>query len=490
MLFKSHSSHPSLFRWSVIIVGLAVLLRVGYFFLNFEAHNRQIVPTIKGDDGYYELTENLVAGRGFVNDPAPLPPVTPNPLRPPLWPLMAALCKWIGGNWLIALCLLLMGSSIPLLGMRLVPLLTHHIGLRGEADVRRLTIWVGFLLACEPYSILLSTIMYTETSFTFLFLIGLYFLFSYLLNATWRRIVWAAVFLGLACLIKPTIQYAWFLIPAFIVGREMLMLYTKGERWQRVGRRTIAHAGVFAVLFLLILTPWLIRNQKEFGVIGMSAQPAYNLYIYLVPTVRAFAQHTDFKTEYDAFIIKTGFDENMITLATSKHYSAEALAILRHYPGALLKNAVVSTVTFFTHDGMLTVLQYAGVYLPKVIQKPVLALLFSQPLALLSLLMHVAFSPLGIVMVMRLFWYGVTLGLVLGFISVYRSSADWKKALSSSQGFAFLMMLYFVLTTMINGLGVNARFRVPLLTILFTFSCFGLYRLYQWGILYLRRSPR
>jgi cell division protein FtsI/penicillin-binding protein 2 len=40
-----------------------------------------------------------------------------------------------------------------------------------------------------------------------------------------------------------------------------------------------------------------------------------------------FTQHTDFKTEYDAFIIKTGFDENTVINGTAKSLQAVSVPV-------------------------------------------------------------------------------------------------------------------------------------------------------------------
>ncbi len=475
--------HTLSWKWQVGIVGLALAVRLVYFFLNYQAHDGNIVATMKGDDGYYEITQNIVLGRGFVNDIPPAPPVTPNPLRPPLWPLMAALGEIIGGHWVVVVMMLAMGSLIPLLGARLVPFIAEHAGLRGDAAIRRLSLWVAFALIVEPYSILLSTIMYTETSFTFFFLIGLGFLFAYMRGATWRRIVWAAFFLGLACLIKPTIQYAWLLVPAFLIVREIMH---GGFVWQKV-RVPVIQAVMFSLIFSLLLAPWIIRNHREFGVYGMSAQPAYNLYTYLVPTVRALRNHTNFAIEHKVVFDQPGFDDNFITLSTSKHYSDEALQILKGYKKELAQTVLLSSLTFFTHDGMLTVLQYAGVIVENRLSKPAIQVLTESPVQFVRLVASYMASPAILIIVVRLTWYALLVGLIAGFVVLYcADKKKWYEKLFTTNGFVALLTLYFVLTTTINGLGVNARFRVPLLALIFTVSFIGLHRLYETTRLYLR----
>lgn len=470
-------------KWKIGIVLLALFVRAIYFFLNYQAHDGNLVAAMKGDDGYYELSQNILLGRGFVSDVPPEPPINPNPLRPPLWPMLAALAEYIGGHWVVVAVLFIMGSLVPLLGARIVPLIVEHAGLRGEADVRRITQWVALMLVFEPYSVFLSTVMYSETSFTFFFLIGLYFLLAYIRAASWRRIVWAAVFLGLACLIKPTIQYAWVLVPAFVLTVE---LFRSGMR-SAMMRTVLFQSVTFSLIFSAVLMPWIIRNYREFGVYGMSAQPAYNLYTYLVPTVRALRNNTSFAIEHRVVFAQPGFNDSNITLTTSDTYTKEAFHILKDYKKELVKNIFISGFTFFTHDGILTVLQYAGVIVENRLSKPALQLFLDSPRSFVVVMMTYATSPAALIIGMRLIWFMIALGFVAGVcVLLWGEKGKRYARLLGAQGFVLFLTLYFLVTTTINGLGVNARFRVPILTIIFTVSCIGLRRLYGAARLYLR----
>ena len=195
---------------------------------------------------------------------------------------------------------ILIASFIPVLGIYIA---RHLIP-------ERYAICVGFLLALEPYSILLSFILYTETCFTFLFLIFLIFLFRYMKEQTIRNAIWSRVFLGLATLVKPTVQYLPIIIP-------IIMLYFFRKQLKI---SLLKHLLIFLAVFSLLITPWVYRNYKEFGKFGMSAQPAFNLYVYLVPTVLSYDNHTSFKTELDTLLKKDSFDLNKINLSNNYYY--------------------------------------------------------------------------------------------------------------------------------------------------------------------------
>ena len=159
---------------------------------------------------------------------------------------------------------ILIGSIIPLLGMHIV----NKVIPSNEDEYYR---WGSSRIRTVLNSF--SSILYTETFFIFLFFIFLLFFLDYFKNNTYRNIIWAALFLGLATLTKPTVQYLPVAIPFLCCGISEKT--SPGE--------VIMQIAVFIGIFMLTIAPWLYRNYKEFGVVGMSAQPAFNLYVYLVP---------------------------------------------------------------------------------------------------------------------------------------------------------------------------------------------------------------
>ncbi len=436
----------------IAIFLLAVAVRSLLFFINLDHNQGDLITTIRGDDGYYEISKSLVEGIGFGHlDASGL--FVPNPLRPPVYPFfIAGILYFFKSYWVVLVTQILIASMIPVLGMYIV---------RKFTQVKALVYITGVLLALEPYAILFSFIFYTETLFIFLFFIFLLFFLSYFKDNSWRNIIWSAVFLGLAVLVKPTIQYLPIVIPLFLLWH-----FRKSPL-----KKTITQLVVFVGVFMLVISPWLYRNYKEFGVVGMSAQPAFNLNIYLVPSVLSIENKTSFAIELRNIEKKEGFDQNNITLATSDYYVKQAVDVLKEHPVALLKSIGITSVTFFTHDGMLTVLQYSGYTPQNYLSRPALLMLFDDFSGLVIAIKGVISSPMVLVLLVRVFWIIMTL---LFFVGVVRFLRDKKP--NTLVIFALFLVMYFVATTAINGLGVNARFRMPVNVFIFFFATYGFLR--------------
>lgn len=437
------------YKIEIVIFILALLARSILFSINLHANDYNILNTIHGDDGYYEISQGILSGYGFTGELKY--PNSPNPLRPPLWPYMIAFIVWIFGNyWAVAIFEIIIGSLIPVLGFIIAKRLFGN---------NKIALGTGIMMALEPYSVLLSSLLYSETIFTFLFLIFVYFLIKYFENRTDRNLIWMVVFMSLATIAKVTIQY----IPIVLVIVIAFVSYKESKKinWKAV-------IIVFGIFYLFIF-PWLYRNYAEFGKIGMSAQPAFNLYVYLVPTVLSIDNQTSFADEHMKFVRKGNFDENNINLANGEYYTKIAVAILLDHKFALIKSGLTTLVTFFTHDGLVTILQNAHIILQGS-GKPALSMLLDNPL---NFIKYVILNSGGfglLIIVTRVVWIIVT-GFF--FFGVYRY-LKWNR-LSPSIFMVLFLVAYFALTTAINGLGVNARFKVPILVFIFSFALYGLF---------------
>jgi len=441
----------SQYKWETVVFCVALILRLVLFSVNLNHNDGDLLKTIHGDDGYYELSQNILAGNGFSFDSEP--PYRPNPLRPPVWPYLIAGTASIGGYWLVFVLQILMGSLIPVFAMVLARRIFNE----------RIGRWTGLLIAIEPYSILLSFILYTETCFIFFFLLSLIHLMRFIEDRDATQGVLAGLILGLAILVKPTVQFFPILIPLFLL-----------IAWRKSLTKNLVMKIVFiGVLAGLVMTPWIYRNKVEFGVWGMSAQPAFNLYVYLVPTVLSIDNKTNFQTESEIFVAREDSDGSTITLANAQEYKDMAMEVLTEHKSALIKSTFITLVTFFTHDGMLTVLQYSGITFDNILTTPALSLI-AHPTELVRTISHYATSPAILIPIVRLLWVSVTLLMLWGIVTLFR-----RREMNADRILALLIVLYFTATTAINGLGVNARFRVPILVYIFSFALYGLFTL--WG---------
>ncbi|HEU5114899.1 MAG TPA: glycosyltransferase family 39 protein [Candidatus Paceibacterota bacterium] len=442
-------------RLEVAIFIVALVARLALFFVVFAHNHYNLLDSIHGDDGYYEISQGILAGHGFTWDT--VPPFSPNPLRPPVWPFAIAFFAGVFKTyWAVFAFEMILGAFIPVLSFLAAEKLFG----------RRAGKWTGFMLSFEPYLVLFSFLLYTETMFIFLFLIGFLFLIKYFSDKSIRALVWMTVFFGLATLVKPTIEYMPFLLALIMI----FAAWREGGKAMLKDKQLWTHIALAFAVFGAIIAPWVCRNYREFGAIGMSAQPAYNLYVYLMPTVLAIDEHSTFDAEQAKYVRVDGFsDTESITLATGDAYSKKAISVILDHKKALVESGLVSLVTFFTHDGALTVLGYAGIIVPNTMSRPAIGLI-AHPVELIRAIGKYIVGPGAIILILRLFWVVVTVLFIWGVWKYFK-----KEGAAPAAGAALLLVLYFALTTAINGFGVNARFRMPVDAFILGFALYGLF---------------
>jgi 4-amino-4-deoxy-L-arabinose transferase-like glycosyltransferase len=434
----------------LIIFAVALFARLILFSINFHYEHYNLVNTIHGDDGYYEISKDLSLGHGFSGMLAP--PYQPNALRTPIYPWFIALGLIIFKSyWVVIALQILFGSFIPVFGYRIASKVTSS---------KSISLWTGLALSLQPYLILFSSIFYTETLFIFFFLIFILFFIHYLEKKDSNLLFWSAFFLGIATLTKTTVQY----LPILLI--PLIFFHFKN----RIALKKIwSHILLFLFVFMVTLAPWLYRSYKLYGVIGMSAQPAFNLYVYYIPSILALEHGTSFDAELKKNVAPAEADGHVIDLSNSSMYTHKALAVIKQHPKGIILSAFVTFVTFFTHDGMLTVLQHAGYTPQSLLSAPALSLLFKHPLGLIIEIAKVIKSPLILIILVRIFWIVLS---ILFFIGIVHAWFDRGKR-NALLAFCIILVAYFCLTSMVAGLGINARYRMPVEPFLFIYAAIG-----------------
>lgn len=387
------------------------------FFLSLAVHavlfasmvhiNGSVVETVRVDDGYFELAQNVLAGNGFSWSAEP--PYAPNPLRTPGYVYILAGLMGAFGVTGAALVQMVLASAIPLLGMYIARAVTHSGGIG---------IFTGAVLALDPTLALLSFQFYTDTLFLLLILPWFLLIFRYFKKRDMLTLAVSALVLGFAILVRPVAQYIPLLLVPFILWH-----FRKNE-W----RRGAVHSAVLLLIVGALVTPWVLRNVQVFGTPGLSAQTPFVLYTNLAPAVLSVANGTDFQDEADTFLTPEEYSGNAITLTNGGTYTEKAVAITREHPVAALFVFGKSLFTFFTNDGFYTLLARLG---------------------------HAPWNFLPLLIVMRLIWIGITLAALFG-ACVY-----FFKKRSPQTLLVLLLVPYFALTSTIAAFGTNPRYRLP-----------------------------
>lgn len=407
------------YRAEIIVGLLALAAHLACFAFVLHANDGSVLNTVRGDDGYFELAKNVLAGNGFSWGSSA--PYAPNPLRTPGYVYALSGLLGIFGVTGAALIQLALASAIPIFGMWIA---------RRISASQKIGYLAGAILALDPTLALLSFQFYTETLFLLLFLPWLLLTFRYLERRDVVTLALSATFLGFAILTKTSVQYVPLIFVPFILWQF------NNVEW----RRGLAHVGIYLLIVGAILTPWVLRNTYTFGVPGMSAQTPFVLYTNLAPAVLSVAKGSDFLQERETFMTPAEYKGDAITLANGSDYRKRAIDIVLAHPVEAVYVAGKSLVTFFTNDGFYTLLVRGG-YNPH------------------------EFLPL--IIVARLLWVAITLAAFVGAL-VYLLRQRSKLAI-----LIILLVLYFALTSTIAAFGTNPRYRLPVDPIIIALASVG-----------------
>lgn len=419
-------------RIELFLFVLALIVRVAFFGANVAAHGGELLPTILNSEGYYELANNMLGGRGFSE--APGAPYVPDSLRPPLYSLfIAALVGLFGSYWPVIIAQLLLASILPVLARRISLRVAQNAWIASA---------VGVLFAVEPVLVRLSVVLLTETLFLALFFLAIIAFFNYLDREKLSDLLRSALLLGFATLTRPVTQYLPVLVIAFLFWRF------RG----RLSRRIVLHTAAFLAVFLAVLSPWLYRNERVFGSLRVANTTVSNVYGYFAPSVLALQRGISFdEARRDLFAEDGVPNYSAITLKDAERFTGRAKSIIAAHPKATAKLIGITTFAFFTHDGYLDVLQDLG-FLKN----------FSRDLR------SIIAGPAILVVAGRMFW---TLTAIFSFIGAYLffEREGWRpKAV-----FAALLVAYFAGTAAIVGLGITARYRIPASVFIVMFTLYA-----------------
>ena len=428
-------------RVSLLIFFIALFMRLLFALPHLLTPN--FSPAVIAQDGYYEIAENILHGHGFSRSHEA--PYKIDDVRTPLYPFFILAIIYLTGSYKIFLVFqAIVSSFIPLFGKRIASLLFKN---------RRITIFTGILLALEPHSIWLSSMIFSETLFTFFFLAGCIFFLSFLLDKKTSSIVWSSLLFALAMLVRPTIEFFPFFLVALLLwgGRHNLK--------QALKNSIVMLAIIFGVIF-----PWLFRNYLIFGKPALSVQAPLVLYANFVPSIIALEDGISFNDGRNKFwaLLGTETVEDM-TISTADRYQKLMIGEIPKHPVGIIKSLWVTFYTFFTHDGLRSVIAHHGLFPNEKANQLNKAKVFQNPMLIFS-------SPAFIAIAIgRVFWLFAS---ILAFVGLYLFMKE-KKHLSSAI-FAAVTILYFLAVSAVAGLGIDARFRTPVNAFIIIFALFAL----------------
>lgn len=230
----------------------------------------------RGDSGvYWQISENIIHHVTFSQDQSP--PFEPAHQVTPLYPFFLAGLKIIGnGVPGIILVQILLSTAC----CALVILLSYR--LIGEWTPG---ILAGSFLALDIPSIAHANTILTETFFTFLLLSSVILLVIHLQT---KHKAWtfysSSLLLGLSILCRPIAVF----LPLFIFAAYWF--YCRKD-----GRRAVWHAMGYLTVSLLVILPWIVRNQIHFGTPFLETTGYRNMFSYRAAGVYAVREQVSLR---------------------------------------------------------------------------------------------------------------------------------------------------------------------------------------------------
>ncbi len=278
--------------------------------------------------GYHALAVNLLREGRFELDMAGRGEI----LRTPAYPgFLAGVYAVVGERPWAAL---LIQAGIDTLTCLLLMLIAGRYLGRGAA------VAAGLFYAVDPFAVLFSTTLLSETLFVFLLVAGLAVFCG---SAGARRIAPAAglgaaagAVWGLAALTRPILGYA--TVPMAIV---LLVAHLARRR----PGAALAAAGALAAGMFLTLLPWLARNHARYGRFSLSTSSGYNLLVLHVGPMEMERRGEGFFQIRDALLaearrrmIADGRDpETLNEFAKADYWRDLAIDYIRRDPGLYAK---------------------------------------------------------------------------------------------------------------------------------------------------------
>jgi 4-amino-4-deoxy-L-arabinose transferase-like glycosyltransferase len=227
------------------------------FFISLQPWNPESVrnEVIIGDAlEYHPLAESILESKSFDNFSS---------LRTPGYPLFVALIYSLSSSsvWVVLLVQILLSLVSLYLVYKITLLVTTP----------KIALLAAFLFSIDTTQAVWTVELYTETLFLLLFLASIYFLCKNVQEWNISHIIVSAILLGAATLIRP-------ISSLFIVVALLIILIGPETKFSR----RIFDGILYVLLFLLVLSPWLIHNYSKYGEAKLSSISGFNLLFYNV----------------------------------------------------------------------------------------------------------------------------------------------------------------------------------------------------------------
>ena len=430
-------------RIFILILGVKILLLFSFLFFFGET------SLIWSDStNYIDLGKNIFEGHGFSTTYGVGGFLTsPDARRMPLYPFFLGFFDAYIPHGLVVV------SFFQAIAAALTAVFLYRIGRLFLSS--RWALAASLVFSLEPLIAVMHILIMPETLFVLFVLIFLWYFLEYLRERSSGDFFLSVAALGAAAYTKPIAIWL-FAIPVFFI------LFT---------RRGVFKAFVFAVLFMLLLSPWMIRNYFVVGTPRLTTNDLGNLCGWELGGILATKHGIDSSN----FDIIYSLPEYVRKREQCTSASAALKMFLFDYPGFFVKTSLLSSASLLTNEGYAAFFERPPKEQVKIHHNYLTPAVFTSPdwrERVRAAIRELTGIELIAVLVGKLFWLLVSIFAFIGM--AYLSFV--KKSLPAI--FLMVVVVYFVTVTVIStGYGVGARLRYPIDPALLIFALHGIWLL-------------
>lgn len=220
---------------------------------------------VQGNDPltYHQLALNLLNHNSFSYD-AGLPPVT---LRTPGYPLFISFIYFLFGSkpLFVIVFQIIIDSMTGIIIFKLTRVITNY----------KIALIALILYTFEPHASIYSLSMYSDTIFVFFTTLFGYLFIKFLKEKNKLFLIFSAITLGIATLIKPSSVY----LPVIAV---ITIIFKYRKKYRLIVQQSL----IFIVFLILVISPWLVRNYIYYNKFFLSTSGEYNLLVLNITPIK------------------------------------------------------------------------------------------------------------------------------------------------------------------------------------------------------------
>jgi hypothetical protein len=257
--------------WWVLVLALllrALLPILGYFF------TRDVTIVYTPDTASYMApARELIAHHRFYSDGAP------EIIRTPGYPLLLTIGLLLGHLESVTIALQILLSCFT---VYMVYKTTREL-----FEEERIALIAAGLYAIEPFSILFTSLLASETLFTAVVMVGVYYFVKYLKRQSLPYLLASGSALAASVYVRPVGYFLPVIIAAGLAAWTAVTAHHDKPR-------LLAHTIAFVIVSFALTGLWQVRNEAEVAYSGFSAIAGDNMYFILASSVLAAEQHVSY----------------------------------------------------------------------------------------------------------------------------------------------------------------------------------------------------